>query len=455
MSKETLDMAKAVAARVAEAGGRTFFVGGCVRDALMGVESKDVDIEVHGIPCDVLAEILSSLGELRTTGLSFGVYQLAHYDLDIAMPRRETAIGRGHRDFSVDVDPWIGTEKAAVRRDFTINAMMRDVLTDELIDHFGGREDLAHGILRHVADRSFVEDPLRVLRAAQFAARFSFRIAPETAALCRTMDLTALARERIFTEMEKALCKAPKPSVFFEALREMDQLGYWFPEVAALIGVEQNPVHHPEGDVYRHTMQVLDAAATLRDTAVHPLWLMLAALTHDFGKPATTEKINGTVHAYAHESAGIPCVRAFLDRLTSETDLRRYVLNLSEWHMAPNLYAVQNASKKAFMHLYDRCVCPEDLLLLAKADCLGRKTDREIAEREAITYPMLDEYRKLMEQPAVLGRDLVSLGFEPGPAFREALSYAHKLHLAGVGKEAALTQTVSYLKKEQKKNESR
>ena len=254
-------MARTIAARVAEAGGRTFYVGGLVRDHILGRENKDVDIEIHGITPETLLAILESLGEVIKTGVSFGVFGLKSYEIDIAMPRKETATGRGHKDFEIDVDPFLGYEKAAMRRDFTMNAMMEDVLTGEVLDFFGGRQDMQNRLIRHVNDQTYREDALRVLRAAQFAARFGFRIAEETADLSRTMGLEELASERILGEMNKAMLKAEKPSVFFEELRKMDQLSTWFPEAEALIGVPQSQIHHPEGDAWVHTMMVLDAAA--------------------------------------------------------------------------------------------------------------------------------------------------------------------------------------------------
>ena len=251
---KNLEMAKKIASEVERAGGRAYFVGGCVRDALLGRENKDIDIEVHRVPVETLEGILDALGERISMGASFGVLGLRHYDLDIAMPRAETATGFGHKDFAVSVDPFLGEEKAASRRDFTINALMRDVLTGEILDFFDGRGDLARGLIRHVNDRSFGEDPLRVFRGAQFAARFGFEVAPETRALCVTMRVDALAGERVMGELEKALLKAAAPSVFFEELRAMRQLHVWFPELEPLIDLPQPPQHHPEGDVWTHTM---------------------------------------------------------------------------------------------------------------------------------------------------------------------------------------------------------
>lgn len=446
MENRNLRMAERIAREVSKAGGRTFFVGGYVRDALMHRENKDIDIEIHGITPQELERILDSLGKRTVMGASFGIFGLRNYDLDIAMPRKETATGRGHKDFEVFVDPFLGTKKAAERRDFTMNALMQDVLTGEIVDHFGGIRDLKEGVLRHVKAATFVEDPLRVLRAAQFAARFHFTVAEETIALARTMDLTALARERIFGELEKALLKADTPSVFFKELLRMEQMDVWFPEVKALIGVPQNPEFHPEGDVWNHTMDVLDAAAGLRREATWPLAFMLAALSHDFGKTVTTTVENGRIRSIGHETEGLPVVRAFLDRISNEVKLRKYVLNMVEQHMKPNMLAAQRAGRRATMRMFDSVSSPEDLLLLARADRMGRVTEESYGETAAFLKERLEVYHEIMGRPFVRGADLVAAGITPGPDFSEALQLAHKLRLSGVDKEHALTQTLAYIR---------
>lgn len=440
-------MAHRVAEAVAQAGGRVYYVGGFVRDRLRGKESKDVDIEVHGVPAPLLEKILDGLGERTAMGASFGIYGLKHYEIDIAMPRREHATGRGHRDFEIFTDPFLGPEKAALRRDFTVNAMMEDVLTGEIVDYFGGQEDLKRGIIRHVSDASFVEDPLRVLRAAQFAARFGFRVAGETVALCRTMDVAALASERVMGELEKALLKAKKPSVFFDTLRSMEQLGDWFPEVQALIGIPQEPRFHPEGDVWNHTMLVLDQAALLRENAREPLGFLLAALCHDFGKRDAIQDDGGRIRALGHEEAGIPIADAFLSRITAEKKLHAYVCSMVRLHMRPNILAAQHPGKKSFYRLFDESVCPEDLLLLAKADALGCGTEKNYETAEQTLRQMLSAYDDVMSRPFVQGADLVAAGFRPGKDFGEALAYAHKLRLAEVPKEEALRQTAGFLRR--------
>ena len=448
---DDLNMAREVARRVARQGGRSFFVGGFVRDALLHRENKDVDMEVHGISPADLESILDSLGERIAIGESFGIFNLKGYSLDIAMPRREAVRGRGHRDFDIFVDPFIGTEGAARRRDFTINALMQDVLTGEIVDHYGGAEDLKAGILRHVNAGSFAEDPLRVLRGAQFAARFGLKVAPETVSLCRGMDLSHLPRERIEGELKKALLKAERPSVFFEVLRQMDQLEVWFPELKALTGVLQNPRYHAEGDVWNHTMLVLDEAARLRGRTANPYWFMLAVLCHDFGKAVCTEEKNGVLHAYEHETKGLPLAEAFLRRITSEGKLIDYVLNLTELHMKPNTVAAAGSAEKVTNRMFDRAVDPEGLVCIALADDRGRIMENPTPDREDFLMARLALYRELMARPFVMGRDLIEAGLKPNAAFTEILAYAHKLRLAGVPKESALKQTLAYARTLEKK----
>ncbi|MBR2589574.1 MAG: HD domain-containing protein [Clostridia bacterium] len=448
-------MAQKIAAAVDKAGGKTYYVGGYVRDKLMGIDNKDVDIEVHGITPQVLFDILDTLGERLNIGTSFGILGLRHYELDISMPRTEKAIGRGHKDFEIFVDPFLGEEKAAVRRDFTINALMQNVLTGEVLDFFGGKEDMRGKVVRHVNDTTYLEDPLRVLRAAQFAARFGFAVAEETTALSRAAALTALPGERVMGELEKALLKADKPSVFFEQLRKMRQLSDWFPEVEALIGVEQRPDFHPEGDVWNHTMQVLDEAAALRDGSEHPLYFMLAALCHDFGKVLVTEETDGVLHAHKHEVAGLSLAEAFVRRLTHEKKLIDYVLNLTRYHMQPNRLVGEHSHTKAFMKMFDQTPYPKELLLISKADYIGRMGEGMRREDMAASYAPIEKklgemyalYQERMSAPYVMGQDLIQAGLKPGSEMGEILAFVQKLRLAGVPKEEQLKQALAFARR--------
>ena len=412
MGNRNMDMARRIARAAAEAGGRTFFVGGWVRDRLMGIVSKDIDLEVHGVPYRTLEGILDGLGERLEMGASFGVLGLRHYGIDIALPRSETATGRGHRDFDVSVDPFLGPERAARRRDFTFNALMQDVLTGELLDFFGGAEDLRRGIVRHVDDRSFPEDPLRVFRAAQFAARFGFSVAEETAALAARMDVTALPGERVMGELEKALTKAQTPSVFFRELRRMGQLSVWFPEAETLLGGPTGP------EAWARALKTLDGAAALRERTRRPLWFMLAALCRPLGS-GPAERL--------------------LRRLTRETRLTEYVTNMLEGLDA----LAGDAPPEDRMALFDRSQRPEELLLLAQA--LAEGEGARWTRTEAALQAALALYRERMARPAIQGRDLLAAGAAPGPALGQALALAHGLRLAGRPREEQLAAALAFL----------
>lgn len=443
--------AERIAKEVSAAGGRTFYVGGFVRDKLLGIDNKDVDIEVHGIDPEALYHILEKVGDPITFGKSFGVFALRKEDLDIAMPRREHATGRGHRDFEIDVDPYIGTEGAARRRDFTINSIMQDVLTGDIVDHFNGREDIAKKVIRHIDPETFVEDPLRVLRGAQFAARFAFTIAPDTVELCRGIDLSALSKERVEEELKKALLKADKPSIFFEELRKMDQLHTWFPELELLIDLEQDPIYHPEGDVWTHTMEVIDRAAAMRDNVSDPYRFMLLALTHDLGKAVTTAEKNGRIHAYEHETKGMPLVESFIKRLTNEKDVIAYLKNMVPLHMRPNVSAYSKPSVKSTNRMFDEAAAPEDLIWFAAADRPVFAGSDEFSGDNEFLFERLRAFNETMAKPYVTGRDLIDAGIEPDDDFTEILAYAHKLRLAGIDKAPALKQTLAYARKLRKK----
>ena len=444
---ETVEKAVEIAHLVAQYGGKTYFVGGFVRDKLRGVENKDIDIEVHGITAKKLESILDSVGERVEIGKSFGVYNLKGFSLDIAMPRAEKAIGQKHRDFCIDIDPFIGTKKAAVRRDFTMNAIMQDVLTEEITDHFGGMKDIKDSVIRCVNEKTFSEDPLRVLRAAQFAARFGFSIENSTKELCCKIDLSNLSQERVMEELKKAMLKSNTPSVFFENLRMLNQLKVWFPEMEKLVDLKQNPTYHAEGDVWKHTMMVIDAAAKFRDKVKTPLGFMLSALVHDFGKIVCTKTENGKIHSRNHEVLGLPLVEKFLKRITKEKELISYVLNMAKLHMKPNIMARDNSTVKATNRMFDEAREPEDLIYLAVCDGLGKISEIPYNSAEKFLLDRLGIYREYMSRDYVTGKDLICAGIAPGDEFKNLLEYAHKLRLSGVGKEEALRQVLACKRK--------
>lgn len=432
-----------LALKVENAGGRAFYVGGCVRDKALGCQNKDIDIEVHGISEEELEKILSEFGNIKFFGSSFGVYSISGINADISLPRSERKIGNGHRDFEVVVDPFIGTKEAARRRDFTINAIMEDIFTGEIIDPFNGSSDMCASIIKHVDDKTFIEDPLRVLRAAQFSARFDFKIAPETIELCKTIDLSALSSERIEIEMKKALLKSKKPSLFFENLREMNQLGYWFKELEQLIDLEQNPKYHPEGDVWTHTMIVLDNAAEFRNEVRDAYSFMLFALMHDLGKIETTEIINGEVHSYNHEVVGVEIAERLLERVCHEKKVKNYVLKSIPLHMRPSMLFESKSKVKKTNKLFDEAVEPKDLIYFSLCDKHVETSKEEELKKKEFLFERLKVYEETMGQPCITGKDLLELGFKPGVELGKMLELAHKLRLAGVSKEKALKQVLA------------
>lgn len=450
----SLELARAVATEVHRHGGDAYYVGGFVRDGLLGRPSKDVDIEVHGIDAASLEALLAQFGTVNTVGKSFGIYVIQGYDLEISLPRRIRTPQSASADLASITDPYLGTREASRRRDLTINALYEDVLTGEIIDYVGGRDDLARGVVRHVDDESFCEDPLRVMRVAQLAARLQMRVAPQTIELCARISIADLPRERVLEELRKALLKPERPSVFFEILRCMGQMDTWFGEVQDLVGVPQNPLYHPEGDVWAHTMMVTDMAARLREQACDPFSLLLSAVCHDLGKAAvTTTRDDGRIVSYGHDKAGIPLASALLKRLGTSTKTSAYVCSMVELHMAPNAFVAQHARQKSYNKLFDRSFCPHDLLLLARADDLGRGDDAKTSPAAEELERRLRTFEEIMERPYVRGSDLMELGIEPGPLMGEVLGYVHKLRLAGVQKDDQLRQAMGYWRGMQRKSD--
>ena len=435
----------ALARAVRDEGGRALLVGGCVRDALMGVVPKDWDVEVYQLGAERLREVLDRLGTVNVVGEAFTVYKLGA-DLDVSMPRRERKSGRGHRAFVIEGDPSMSVEEATRRRDFTINAILQDPLTGELLDPFEGQKDIEARVLRAVAAETFVEDSLRVLRAAQFAARFEFEIAPETVALCRTMDLTDLPAERIWGELEKLLLRARRPSIGLDWLEKLGVLPQVFPEIQTLIGVPQDPEWHPEGDVFVHTLLAVDRARESIDDLPYArqVTVMLAALAHDFGKPPTTQFLEGRWRSRGHEEAGVEPTSRFLDRINIHTidgyDVRRQVISLVREHLKPGEFYKKRdeVGEGAFRRLARRCE-PDLLYRVAKADSLGRNAEWVPREKwygaEAQEW-FLQRARELdvekrPPEPLLLGRHLIELGLQPGPAMGEITRAVYEMQLDG------------------------
>ncbi len=427
---------------------RPVLVGGCVRDWLAGRVPKDFDIEVYGIGPSELASLLARFGPTDPVGRSFGVIKLRldGVEYDIGLPRRETKIASGHRGFEVGVDPDLPVAEALARRDFTLNAIALDPFSGEIIDPHGGAADLAARILRHTSG-AFVEDPLRVLRAMQFAGRFDLALAPDTAALCRQIAGTfaELPLERVWGEWEKWATRSRHPGAGLAVLRASGWLAH-FPEIAALAGTPQDPEWHPEGDVFIHTALCCDALAAL------PAWqslppgerrdLMLAVLAHDFGKPATTrqEEKRGQLRwtSPGHDLVGGPLAEAFLARIGSPLGIRPVVRALVENHFAHLAWPSGSAPSPAFVRRLARRLSPasiRQLLFILRADHLGRPprlcgaTEARIAQLEQAAQA--HEIADAAPRPILLGRHLLAAGLAPGPAFRTLTNAAYEAQLDG------------------------
>ncbi len=434
-----------LAQAVHAASGRALLVGGCVRDLLMNTEPKDWDVEAYGVEPNQLRVLLDEFGPVNVVGEAFTVYKLGP-DLDVSLPRRERKSGRGHRAFVIEGDPSMSVADAARRRDFTINAILQDPLTGEIIDPFDGQADIERGVLRAVAADTFPEDSLRVLRAAQFAARFEFRVEPETVELCRTIDLSDLPAERIWGEIEKLLLRARRPSIGLGWLQTLGAIDRIFPEIKSLIEVPQDPEWHPEGDVFVHTRLVLDRARELIADLPYPkqVTVMLAALAHDFGKPATTEFVDGRTRSRGHEEAGVAPTESFLDRLNIHTldgyDVRSQVIALVREHLKPGEFYKKRdeVGDGAFRRLARKCEL--DLLYrVAKADSLGRNAEwvprekRYDAKAQDWFIERAGELAVDSAAPApiLLGRHLLEMGLEPGPRVGEITKSIYEMQLDG------------------------
>jgi tRNA nucleotidyltransferase (CCA-adding enzyme) len=440
--------------------GRPRLVGGGVRDWLLGLRPKDFDVEVGGLDFETLHRALTPFGATDVVGRSFGVIKVrsraSGEEYDFSLPRRESKTGAGHRGFAVQPDPTLSDAEAAARRDFTLNAIALDPFDGTVIDPQGGQRDLAARTLRHTS-AAFAEDPLRVLRAFQLAARFDFTLAPETAALCRSIAgaHAELPVERVWGEWEKWATKATRPSRGLQVLAESGWLAH-FPEIAALQGTPQDPEWHPEGDVFVHTGHCLDALIGLR------VWrdaiparrrrLMFAVLAHDFGKPATTVQAEkkGRLRwtSPGHEAAGGPLAAAFLRRIGAPLDEDAPVAALVVNHLAHH-HGQTELSDSSVRRLARRLAPAtlDELAAVMRADAEGRpplpsaeihaRIDELVAKAHALA--LADAAPK----PILLGRHLIALGLRPGPRFTPVLEAAFEAQLDGAFQNE--TEAVAWL----------
>jgi tRNA nucleotidyltransferase (CCA-adding enzyme) len=429
---------KKIAVEIADAGGRAYYVGGRVRDHLRGIPCLDRDIEVYGLPLSRLQKLLRAHGRVEAVGRAFGVLKFfaAAGEADFSLPRRESLTGSGHRGFTVDLDPSITPAEACARRDFTVNAMLMDLLTEEISDFHGGRRDLDAGLLRHVGP-AFAEDPLRVYRMVQLGGRLDLRPHTSTLELARGMDLDDLAPERIFAEFAKLFLLAERPSLGMEIALQAGVLEY-HPELKAMVDCPQDPEWHPEGDVWTHTLMVLDAAAGLRvGDRQEDLALMFGALCHDLGKPATTGEKEGRIVSPGHAEAGIDPATRFMTSISADRRLLEQVLEFVRYHLRPaEFHRVRDQIGNASIRRLALKTNIQDLVRLARADHLGRTNpdalagkfpagDWLLAKAEALAV------RREAPHPLLQGRDLLKRGWTPGPTMGRALEKAFQAQLDG------------------------
>jgi tRNA nucleotidyltransferase (CCA-adding enzyme) len=427
---------------------RALLVGGFVRDALLGRETTDADLEVYGVSRDRLEALILGMfpGRVNTVGRAFGVMKVhlaLGIELDVALPRSDSKTGAGHRGFAVQGDPFLDFAEASRRRDFTVNALACDPLGGEILDAHGGLDDLSRRTLRAVDPRTFPEDPLRIWRAFQFAARLDFLLEPDTLSLLSSMvgrgALTELSPSRVTDEIKKLLAAA-RPSVGLTLARATGAIASSFPELAVLAETPQDPEWHPEGDVWVHTLMVVDAAAAVARNGPwglidrEPLHVMLGALLHDVGKAGTTERTikdgRARIVSPRHEAAGEAPAQAVLSRLTFGDDAERAVNAIVRWHLSPGslFYAIErgeldaraytNAVRKVLKRIHP--VRWQVLVAACEADWRGRaipgvdsmRFDPGLRFAEAIESEQLDI---APPTPLVQGRDVLALGVPPGP----------------------------------------
>ena len=435
---------QAISKELQSKNAKAIIVGGSVRDHFLELPIKDYDVEVYGLETmEELEDILSQYGSVNLVGKSFGVlkFQYEGEEYDFSFPRNEIKTGEGHRGFDVSVDGSLDFKTAAKRRDFTVNALGYDIEEKSFIDPFGGIEDIKQKQLRHIDDKTFIEDPLRVYRAVQFCARFWFTLSSETKVLCKEMVakgmLEELPKERVYAEWKKLLLKAPKPSRGFELMRELDILERYFQELHALIGIPQSPKWHPEGDVWVHTMMTLDEMALLRtEDEKHNLKMMFTILCHDLGKAVSTSiDEEGTIRSIGHEKTGLALTKSLIYRLMDEHDFIESLLPLVEHHLKPSQFYAAKSGSKAIRKLATK-VNIEELIVVSEADFLGRTTEDALTCDYKAGEWLLQKAAELQVKSKPLerlvqGRDLIDLGLKPSPQFKAIIDEVYELQLEG------------------------
>lgn len=421
---------------IADQGATPYLVGGAVRDLLLGLPLKDLDIEVHGISVNALETILRQFGSVSLVGKVYGVLRVHGLDIDWSIPRADEPGRKPKVHFLAQAS----VQEAFLRRDLTINAMGINLISYDLVDPFNGYQDLQHGILRATNPARFAEDPLRFYRVMQFLARFAMKPDAQLDDICKDIDLSGVSKERIADEFKKLFLKSKKPSLALDWLDSIGRLKEILPEVAALKGVPQNPSWHPEGDVFEHTKQTIDAAARLPYADdEEKLMMMYAALCHDLGKAATTqENEQGTIISYGHAEKGYTLTRQLLKRIVNDKSLIDNVATLVKYHMHPPQFVKQKARVAAYKRLAHKlgpALSLQQLGMLFLADRLGRNPSKgeplSGSDEDVQIFMHNAEHAHVLhrpEPPVLHGQDLMP-EIKPGPLMGKLLQQAYRIQL--------------------------
>lgn len=430
-------------------GHKCLITGGAVRDALLGIEPKDIDLEIYGISYEKLTQFLSEYGKVDLVGKKFGVIVFSLFGsevkYDFSIPRTENKIGIGHKEFDIKLDSNLTIEEAAVRRDFTMNSLAYDPIEGEIYDFFGGVEDIKNKIIRHTSDK-FKEDYLRILRAMQFQARFGFSIHQDTVKVIKEMlenedEFNAIAKERIFEEWHKWAEKGLFHSWIFEFMRQTGLINY-YPELKALKETPQDAIYHPEGDVEIHTRLCLSKMDEIIDrekiSGDEKVILIMSILLHDIAKPHTTKeemkKGRMTITSNGHEEMGKEVEISFLQKIGFHDKFNQPIGNIISTHLSGvHISQIEKTSSKhKFVKKLSRKLTPatiKQLIYVMEADTNGRGKEAqteptgsrdilEIASQLSVTEK---EYKYLL-----MGRHLIEAGLKPSVEFGSIIKKSYE-----------------------------
>lgn len=440
-------------------GGIPYLVGGSIRDLVLGIDVKDLDIEVHKISLKKLETCLKKFGHVKLVGKKFGVLKFWNktFDIDWSLPRKDT---KGRKP-KVKIDPNMTIDQACKRRDLTMNAMALDLkfvsqnfkklskkaarIKDlKILDPYGGLKDIKSKKLRAVDKKLFQEDPLRFFRVMQFIGRFAMLPDKALNNLCKKMKLydvtsnSPISKERIFEEIKKLMLKSKHPSLGFRWLDKIGRLKEIFPELYALKKTKQRKDYHPEGNVFEHTMQTIDAGAILDKyyDDEEKFLIMLGLLCHDLGKATTTDK---NLSCIGHDKAGVPLAKKLLKRITRDRKLINSVCKLVMYHSRPISLIKQkaklNAYKRLALHLAPD-ITIRQMAITNLCDIRGRNPKGH----EPLKDIYEDKYKEVLQKaeeakvehgpakPVLLGRHLLDI-IKPGPKMGKLLEKAYKIQI--------------------------